>query len=122
MGTTLGNLCRENDGNPLAVSLELEVNYFQTNPYYVYLVYIIYTHLYIYMYLYIFIYLYIYICIYICIYISIGESFVTCLLGFTLILDLGFHQCKHLLLDLARLGLKEHLGRNRCQRERLDQT
>ena len=108
MGTTLGNLCRENDGNPLAVSLELEVNYFQTNPYYVYLFYIyIYT-------------LYIYICIYIDI--SIGESFVTCLLGFTLILDLGFHQCKHLLLDLARLGLKEHLGRNRCQRERLDQT
>ena len=52
MGTTLGNLCRENDGNPLAVSLELEVNYFQTNPYYVYLVYIIYPHIYIYMYLY----------------------------------------------------------------------
>lgn len=45
MGTTLGNLCSENDGNPLAVSLELEVNYFQTNPYYVYLFYIyIYTH------------------------------------------------------------------------------
>ena len=84
MGTTCGNSCSENDGNPLAVPLALRVHYFQTNPQYV--------------------------------------LFVACLHEFTFILDLRFHQSKNSLLHLARLGLKEYLGRHRCQRERLDQT